>query len=639
MKKNQTDTKVKLKIQADKAVVSSALDCTRILEILIDPPVKDREKERSPLNLSLVIDRSGSMSGDKLYFVKQAAAHVVDLLEEKDRASITIYDDAVETIFPSNPMNVINKTRAKEQIQRVNSGGSTNLSGGWLRGCEEAARGASESSINRTLLLTDGQANAGITDLEELSTHARELYLRQIATSCFGVGLGYNEHLLEAIATSGGGKFQFLETINAIPLAFEREFEELVNISLRDTEISLTLPQGVKAEVFALWHAETIQDHFNISLGSLASGKTQGVYVRLHFNGAIEGSESVIQVTVRGKGEGDYLCEDQKSFAFRVVSASEESESEVDSSLMERFAPVDMADQANEAMKRERAGDRAGASNLIQSSLREHRDHLSAPMASKFSYMATELSQGMDEQARKRHHLEEYEIKQGREVVRDYRLNLVNGHLIARIESKTILVDTGVPVSVGSPAEWYFLNEVHPLSQGFMGVDLPYLNRMVGTQIDILLGSDILKKYHLTLDLARERITFSARAPFRGSTAIPMTTFMGVPMASFEVAGLSTPMFIDTGAKLSYVKQQVAAQYPTVGKEKDFYPGMGEFETTVYEVPFQLGRLNFTLRCGVLPPLLEKTLFATGKQGIVGTELYQKYLVDLAFPDNAIYLK
>ena len=98
-------------------------------------------------------------------------------------------------------------------------------------------------------------------------------------------------------------------------------------------------------------------------------------------------------------------------------------------------------------------------------------------------------------------------------------------------------------------------------------------------------------------------------------------------------------MFVDTGAKLSYVDHKIASQYTSIGKERDFYPGMGEFETSVFDIPFQLGQLNFNLRCGVLPPLLEKTLLVTGNGGIIGSELYQRYMVDLAFPENAIYLK
>ena len=638
MKKKQIKNEGELVLKSDKQVVARGKTCTRILEISITPPAKSAGKERSPLNLSLVLDRSGSMQGEKLHFVKQAAAHVIDLLDEEDRVAVVIYDDHVETIVP--PCNLTNefKKKAKTAIRAIASGSSTFLSGGWLKGCELVATGVGSTTINRTLLLTDGLANVGVQDVEELSTHSRELFRRGVSTSCFGTGLGYDEHLLEAMANSGGGNFHFLETMNAIPLVFEREFKDLVDIALRDVEISAQLPEGVKASVLAGWSMEENKGLLKISAGSLYSGRTQRFYLILKFEKGIAGSEVTFSITVHGKDDGDHENEAVEPITFKLVSASEEKSAPVDQSLMERFAEVDMADKANEALKRERAGDRAGSARMIRSSLHANRAYMSASNSSKFEYLATEMSVGMDEASRKRHHREEYENKRGRVAERDYELQMVNGHLITRIEGHSILIDTGIPVSLGKLPEFYFLNEVHALSQGYLGVKLEYLEKMVGAPIDILLGTDILKKYCLTIDLQGNRITFSSRPIFRPINQVPMTTLMGAPIASFSVAGSDQQMFVDTGARLSYVDKKVVANYSPIGKESDFYPGIGEFETDVYEVPFQLGDMRFQLHCGVLPEILETALFVTGKRGLVGSELFEKCMVCLAFPEQAILL-
>jgi Ca-activated chloride channel family protein len=638
MKKAQPKTTGELDLQADKKVVSRSKSCTRILEISVTPPGEKAGKNRPPLNISLVLDRSGSMAGEKLHFVKQAAAHVIDLLDEKDRASVVIYDDQVETIVPPGNLSDKFKKKANASIQTIESGNSTFLSGGWLRGCELVAEGSGSSSINRVLLLTDGQANVGMTSSDELASHSREIFRRGVSTSCFGAGLGYDEHLLEAMANSGGGNFHFLETVNAIPIVFEREFKELVDIALRDVRVSLQLPEGVKGSVLAGWPTETKKGNLTISVGSLNAGRTQRIYLRLAFEKGILSKELSIPVKVHGKDEGNLDNEAAETILFKVVTASEEKAAVENKSLLERFAEVEMAEKANEALKRERAGDRAGSSRLMQSSLNANRANMPAGMRSKYEHMVNDLSGGMNEQSRKVYHLEQYESKRGRAAVRDYQLKMVNGHLITQIEGKSVLIDTGVPISIGRISNFHFLNEVHPLSQDYLGVTLEYLEKMVGTSIDILMGSDILKKYYLTIDLHGNRITFSAQPPFMSANQVPMTDFMGTPIVSFTVDGVDRLMFVDTGAKLSYVNKKIAAKYSSIGNETDFYPGMGEFETPIYEVPFQFGKMGFQLCCGVLPTMLEKTLLVTGNSGIIGTELYQKFLVCLAFPEKAIFL-
>ena len=631
-------SKLELQVQADKVVISADKECTRIIEISITPPSPEKQGERAPLNLALVLDRSGSMQGEKLHFVKQAAAHVVNLLGKKDRLSVTVYDDRVETIFPARMMADEIKTKAVSSIQNVRSGSSTFLAGGWLKGCEDVAGGITDNTVNRTLLLTDGLANVGMRNPRELAAHAREIYLRGVTTSCFGVGVGYDEHLLEAMSNFGGGNFYFLETLEAIPLVFEREFDELIHVAIRDCEISLHLPQGVRVEVSAGYHMETKNGRTTISLGSLYAGKNVKVYLQAFFEKDISDKELIFPVIVRGKGDGEYLFEERQSLTFKVLPSAEENEVEQDQALMERFALVDMADKANEALKREREGDRLGASVLMQESSDRYQNNLSDVMYKKYSRMSSDMSQGMSEMERKRYHREEYQNRRGQSRVREYRLMMVNGHLIARIEYLSVLIDSGLPISVGREKEWYFFNEVHTLSQEYMGVTLDYVSKMVGAPVDIMLGTDILKKHHVTFMVQNRIIAFSEQLIFNPEINVPMTNFMGVPIVEVNLGGQTCPMYVDTGAKLSYIDESLAKKFTLIGKEMDFYPGVGEFETPVYQVALQLGGEDISLRCGVLPKILEMTLGVTGKKGIIGSELFEKGQVDLAFPENMLYM-
>ena len=639
MKKQTESNEIQLAVKSDKAVISREKKTTRILEISITPPEKDQSNTRAPLNLSLVLDRSGSMSGEKLDYVKRAAIHVLDLLDEKDQASVVVYNSEIQTIVPSGNLTEIFRKQAIHKVSTIQSGGSTNLSGGWLKGCEQVASGADGHTINRALLLTDGQANEGIQDAEELATHARELFRRGVSTSCFGVGLGYDEHLLEGMANNGGGNFHFLETINAIPVVFEREFNELVDITLRDVELVIKLPKGVRSYVAAGWPHEFKDDRMILTLGGLYVGRTQKVYVTLKIDPISTEVEPLFPVTLRGKDKNEYIVELAGEIRFASVSSDEEEKSALDQSLMERFTVIEMADKANEALKHEREGDRAGASKILNRSIMDHQANMSAPMRSKFQFMASQMEQGLDANSRKRYHQEEYFNKRSRDFIRDYRLELINGHLVAQIEKMSVLIDTGIPISIGDQNQWHFLNKVHDLSSSYMGVTPEYISRMTGSHVNVILGADILKMQPVTIHQKQQRITFGENNSLDPSKGFLISDFMGIPIIKTSIDKIQTDAFIDTGSKLSYVEKSIAAPYPTSGVDSDFYPGIGEFETQIYEIPFSIGTFHFTLRCGVLPDLLGKALFVTGKKVILGTELFEKFEVVLDFPEKMIWLK
>lgn len=632
-------------VLADKPLIAKDKASERILEIALTAPEKKTLVERVPLNLSLVIDRSGSMDGEKLEYVKKAAAHVVDLLSEKDRVAVVIYDDTVELIVPSTFMTDANKKEAKRQIVSIRSGGSTFLFGGWLKGCEQVAEAATDKTFNRTLLLTDGLANVGVTSIGELSEHAQGLFRRGVSTSCFGVGLGYDEHLLEAMASNGGGNFHFLETINAIPLVFEREFLELISVSMRDTEVSLQIPGDVKVDVSGGYQFKRSADKLKVTLGSLVVGKHCSLFLKLTFKEGLDGSELTIPVAVHARGEDNIDVEGKAALTFKLAPASEVDVLEPNKSLMERFVQVDLADKATEALKRERKGDRVGASRVMTDSLRARMPYVSDGDRDKYAYMSEQMSIGLDESSRKRIHQQEYANKKGRVMTYDYPVRLVNGVLIAKIDGLHVVVDTGSPISAGEPTEWFFLDQVHQLSQDAMGVTPDYLGQNIGTHVDILLGMDIMKKFYVTVDLNANRISFSKVSPIGGMSdrhfnyeRVPLTELMGTPICHCNIAGQEVEVFVDTGARLTYVDRKLAQNTTPIGREKDFFYSVGEFETLIYKLPVKIGGIDLVLRCGEMPRAMEKTVLVTGKRGILGTEIFDRYTGCFAFPDDELIL-
>ena len=155
-----------------------------------DPPAG---KDRLPLHVALVLDRSGSMSGEKIRVAKVAVEEAISRLRPDDRFSVVVYDDVVDVVIESTRASAEARRGAIERLRSVDARGSTNLGEGWLRGCEQVAGHLVERGVNRCLLLTDGLANIGITDPEALASHAAELRARGVSTSTFGVGNDFDE--------------------------------------------------------------------------------------------------------------------------------------------------------------------------------------------------------------------------------------------------------------------------------------------------------------------------------------------------------------------------------------------------------------------------------------------------------------
>lgn len=184
---------------------------------------------RPPLNLALVIDRSGSMSGTPLQMAREAAQVAIWHLQPHDRVSVVTFDDEIETLIPSQP--VTNPAALCREIERITAGGSTALHAGWLDGAMQVAQHLNPQALNRTLLLSDGQANAGLTDRGEIARQVAGLTARGVSTSTIGLGGHYDEDLLRAMADAGDGNYEHIEDAGQLPAYFAAELGGLSRTS------------------------------------------------------------------------------------------------------------------------------------------------------------------------------------------------------------------------------------------------------------------------------------------------------------------------------------------------------------------------------------------------------------------------
>jgi Ca-activated chloride channel homolog len=417
--------RLELTLTTDQDLIPREIPAQRILEIAVQAPDAPAQVGRPALNLALVLDRSGSMSGEKLEYVKQAALHVLDLLQAQDRVALVAYDDDVNLLSPSLPVTPANRAELQRRIRPLETGGSTNLSGGWLAGCQEIAAAAqagganiptnaAQTMLTRALLLTDGQANMGIVDPEELAQHARELAKRGVSTSTFGVGRGFNEHLLEEMANQGQGSFYYIEAPSALPGLFAREFAQLAAVSAKDVEVVLEFPGNVNAEVLGGWRVESSAGQLHIFIGSLNAGRRQELYVKLLTPPHTSEGDVILRATVRARGMNDQSLVVTQTAALHYAARAESEAAPSRKDVLERFAQVDLAHTANEALKLERRGERARASKLLQQSIDANRAHTDAHTQEEYGQLSERMKRGMDEDDRKSTHYETYERKQRR---------------------------------------------------------------------------------------------------------------------------------------------------------------------------------------------------------------------------------
>ncbi len=279
------------------------------LKIDIDAARLDTS-ERAPVNLVLVMDRSGSMAGEKMEQCRAAARHLVTKLDERDRFALVTFGSDVTTIIGSTLATASARRRMEAAIDSINEMGGTNISGGLEAGLAQLAPYREQYNVSRVVLLSDGQANEGISDPKGLAALARRTASRGVTLSAIGVGLDFNELVLESLAEYGGGSYHFLAEASQLRSIFARELEQAVSTVAIGPALKITPQPGViVAEVFG-YLAESSAGVTTVRLPDFAGGQHRKVVARLLVPAQAEGLLDVADVglayldVTRGRAPG-----------------------------------------------------------------------------------------------------------------------------------------------------------------------------------------------------------------------------------------------------------------------------------------------------------------------------------------------
>ena len=243
------------------------------LLVRIEPTAPEKLPERPRLNLNLVLDRSGSMSGQKLEYTLLAARQAIESLLPEDRVSVVTFDDKCNILIPSTP--VTNKKALLRALEGVHAGSNTALHAGWLEGATQAAKHLDPGMLNRVLLLTDGEANVGMVEPDAISTDVHGLSQRGVTTSTLGFGAHYNENLLRAMAASGDGNHYFVESPSQLAEIFEVELGGLMATVGQKVRLRVESPGGIKVRT------KLEQEGGRLRLNDLVLGNPLSVLLRL----------------------------------------------------------------------------------------------------------------------------------------------------------------------------------------------------------------------------------------------------------------------------------------------------------------------------------------------------------------------
>ena len=374
---------VDMQARFDNDYIHTAGRGERYLEIEVMAPegMPPRERaSRPPMNIALVIDKSGSMAtANKMGFVKEAARAMIDRLEYGDRFAVVAYDDHAQVLIPSEMLE--DRDRARSLISRLYPGGSTNLGAGLSEGYNQVRRHYVEGGINRVLLLSDGLANRGVTSPYELSRMSLGEAGSGVSLAAFGVGLDFNEDLMASLAESGRGTYYYIDEAPRIPEILAREFSFMQRIVALNVYITIELQPEVVVHDILGYEYRREGNRYHVRLGDLAGGEKRRIMARIETPGLATGEHRVGRVKMKYSSVGsDRELSSSRELRLHAVRSEKKVSKNVNREVSERSSIFEANAARQEAAKMVDLGNIEGARKVLRDSKKKIKK---APVQSK----------------------------------------------------------------------------------------------------------------------------------------------------------------------------------------------------------------------------------------------------------------
>jgi Ca-activated chloride channel family protein len=349
---------------------------TNYLRISLNGCKVERSTERMPVNVALVIDRSGSMAGQRIAQAREAAIMAVNRLDANDIASVVVFDDKIDVLVPAQ--KVTDRTHFTDLIRQVGARGSTAIYAGVTAGANEVKKHLDARRLNRVVLLSDGLANVGPSKPSDFAQLGRELLKAGVSVSTIGLGDAYNEDLMLQLAKAADGNHAFAAAPDDLVRIFNKEFDEVLAACAQTVSIDVDLKPGARVVRAISREGETAAQSAKFKLNQVyqetehyvllevevdakaASAEREFGQVRVAYTVPDTGARQTLNAPIRG----------------RFSASAEEVKAKTDQTVMASVVEQNVRERAQKAIALRDQGRFDEAVKLFQQNVAEIKAHV-----------------------------------------------------------------------------------------------------------------------------------------------------------------------------------------------------------------------------------------------------------------------
>lgn len=403
---------VKIDAELGQSVIAASKPGTVYLRLSLKGLAAEKRGRRTPINAAIVIDRSGSMQGQRIEAAQEGAGVALKRLSSDDKIALVAYNHNVDVLSAAAPLR--DPERLNAAIDKLEASGTTALYAGVEEGGRQVEEYLSENGVNRVVLLSDGLANVGPSQPSDLAALGRKLASKGISVSTIGLGLDYNEDLMQRLAAASDGNHAFVERPSDLAEIFDREFGDALAVSARDITIIIECKSGFTPKRILGRDGSIEGDKVTLKLNQLQAANERYVVIEMegadtHGEGAADVADVRVTYTDLDSGKA---AEAEAKPTVRFSSNAKEIDDSLNKTVMSQVTQQIATEQSEKAVELRDKGDITGARKVLEDNalyLKRSRDTYSsgaAPAAtssikglSDLEKQSVEAANNLDEEA------------------------------------------------------------------------------------------------------------------------------------------------------------------------------------------------------------------------------------------------